>query len=305
MIDTLQQSLTDDFDSGRAKSLCDSLRTHMHDPNFFSQPPLTFYPATAYVSVSEEIDWALSQMPLPATRVDSAARVVNYVFTHYCYGEASVLDPQSYFYSSMEIIGKEINSNHLAGICNSLAHFLGIILTTKFPDWGVPVDISAGAPGAMGHVFSGLTDAYGNVYMVLDPTVNIVWVDIYNRPLSLARIQPQLKTSPGMVRKFGSSVFGTKQKQLAETPCLLYSDCVSGSASAFIEPQSGSYVITADWFGLNDTSALGYRTLVAPYWKSHGFPGNTWANQCLMIEDVWCKNPYIGRNILAKYHRSF
>ncbi|MES2620914.1 MAG: hypothetical protein V4615_08680, partial [Bacteroidota bacterium] len=301
MIDSLQFYLEQDYGFYQASYLCDTLRLHVQKNPLFIEAPIESNSPAFFSDPDRAIDWALSQSPLPVTRVDSAARIVNYVFTHYSYGVGSLLNPAAYANMSMKTIGREIAANRLAGMCGDLTNFLGIVITTKFPWWGTPVTLSTQPNNGIGHTFSGLADRYGNVYMVMDPTTNVVWVDYERRPLTLDKIQNFLMNNPTAVYEMSATVFGDKQKQFSESPCLFYFDCESGSATFAFEPNTDSYVIRAKWYGFNATSGLMYRALVEPLWSNWKLPGNSWANHCLMIDFVACPNPNMAKKILFTY----
>ncbi len=313
-MDTLNeadQELINSYGASIANDFFAAIKVKAKSPDFIFEVPISKTKQRENSSVRNDIEWALQQKPRPVTRLDSASRIVNYVFTHYAYGSNSVLDPSDYYSAPMEDIGNHINDNSLAGLCNDLAHFTGLLLTDLFPEWGTPVDLYSQPVDGKGfaHCFEGLANSEGVIYMVLDPTVNGIWIDSQTgQSLNLDVLRSFLSepTLAHRVIKYSSTVFGRHRKSFQDGRFVFSIDFNSPkSLSALpVAAMPGYYIITGDMIADDDPNNFGFKQLLMPIWRQKGYLASTWANTTLEINNIRCENEDIARAINRKYRFS-
>lgn len=244
------------------------------------------------------------------TTIDSIAIVVNYVYDIMVYStEGQGNNPFVSYDSSITTQINAYTQNPIFGLCSEYANLTSKIIWQMFPWWGTPIELTSQKSDLQGnhlepyHVFVGLSDSFGKVIAILDPTINIVWCKKGKKELiSLNEMENNLQTKNKKIGKYESSFFTETGKVLNNIgkqncyPFFLESNNLTAHAWAnkgiiIFSGEESSKIDAPSWTRFYDWA----------YYKYKGYPQMTWANCVLNINQGTCIDPIIGQKIAQKY----
>jgi hypothetical protein len=244
--------------------------------------------------------------PIKCSQLDSMALVVNYVYVNYTYDQST--EPLET--DNVDSIATLLAQGNLTGVCGDQSSYLEKIIQKLFPWWGYCIQLNSSSAMdsdisicIISHAFVGLANKDGEVMVVLDPTINGIWVDtLSGNALTLKECRVLLKNpyTAWRVIKYKSTFFGKYHSQWSDSPYELLSiqfSSFDGIVAHAVQGRTSSYIITGPWIDMDDIRSP-MRLARDFYWKALNFPTMTWANNMLIIKYGWCSNPDIQEKFI-------
>jgi len=259
-------------------------------------------------SVASELSLAFSSLGQSPARNDSMMIVTNYVFSLYPYDDYSPLNSKD-----IDMIADSLSACLITGNCGNQAHYLALVVNQLFPWWGVAVELSSNSNPQqqcnVSHTFAGIADTSGNIYALLDATINSVWTDsLTGEVLSLQKADSFLLSIDSAFRviKRNAGYFGANQPQIGPfgSPCVVsvqYNvDQIQQLNAYFVQarPADSIYLITGPNPLFDDAQ---HTEIIKQHWQALGFPLSEWQDNLLVIRSGVCISKGVGLKIQNRY----
>ena len=283
--------------------LKDSLMALSKLPNFFVDAKIVDGMPVTKRNVRKDLSGAFKTMTHKSQK-DSIALVVNYVYANYIVDDPYEIQREL---ENIDSIATLLSEGLMSGHCGEETRYLSQIIAQVFPWWGYGIEFCANTDTLskncnVSHIFLGLANKNGEVKIILDPSVNGIWMDSLTGHLLSLKEGKEFLLNPQTawrVCKYSSTHFGKFHSEKGDGPDKILGinfSSANGITAHAVVGQPDNYVIRGAWRNFDDENAL-MTQFNEHCWKQLNFPRMTWANNMLTIRSAWCTNA----DILAKF----